>query len=206
MISKHDEFCCYVLNSTLPKINSFLNFSTMSSRFWANFGSILGQFWVNFGSILDQFWVNFGSILGQFWVNFRLISSEFRANFEWFLNQERFRWKLLDNDHFRRFCNGKWPFVISNIPDILKPGIFFSKLNRKWLFLTEMFTIFGRLARTRFENGYFWWKSGMKFNKIFFSGGVFTNSDVSVVPLARKADIMIMKNKSRDLNELDDMR
>jgi len=38
------------------------------------------------------------------------------------------------------------------------------------------------------------------------SGGVFTNSDVSVVPLARKADIMIMKNKSRDLNELDDMR
>ena len=43
------------------------------------------------------------------------------------------------------------------------------------------------------------------FNQIF-SGGVFTNSDVSVVPLARKADIMIMKNKSRDLNELDDMR
>ena len=42
--------------------------------------------------------------------------------------------------------------------------------------------------------------------KFFSSGGVFTNSDVSVVPLARKADIMIMKNKSRDLNELDDMR
>ena len=66
---------------------------------------------------------------------------------------------------------------------------------------------FGDSVRDVFEKWLFLMKIWIfKFNKFFSSGGVFTNSDVSVVPLARKADIMIMKNKSRDLNELDDMR
>lgn len=38
------------------------------------------------------------------------------------------------------------------------------------------------------------------------SGGVFSNSDVTVVPLVRKADIMIMKNKSTEYDELEDLR
>lgn len=37
------------------------------------------------------------------------------------------------------------------------------------------------------------------------SGGVFSNSDVSVVPLVRKADIMIMKNKT-EYDELESLR
>ena len=40
---------------------------------------------------------------------------------------------------------------------------------------------------------------------INYSGGVFSNSDVSVVPLVRKADIMIMKNKT-EYDELESLR
>ena len=40
---------------------------------------------------------------------------------------------------------------------------------------------------------------------IYYSGGVFSNSDVSVVPLVRKADIMIMKNKT-EYDELESLR
>ena len=42
-------------------------------------------------------------------------------------------------------------------------------------------------------------------NFLTFSGGVFSNSDLSVVPLVRKADIMIMKNK-QDYDELETLR